>query len=97
MQFPWKLEAIFKVVLLLIFPLAIRNVTIVCSLIGVFKSKEALKKSHCPLVSLGLHGLLSSWRLRVWSGGPVCELVGIAWQEIGAISRPQLAFDNKRR
>lgn len=82
--------------LLLIFPLAIRNVNTVFSLIGVFKSKEALRKSLCRQVSRGHHGLLSSWRLSVWSDGLGCELVGIAWQEIGAISRPQLVVDHKR-
>lgn len=94
--FPWKLEAILKVFLLVIFPLAIRNVNTVFSLIGVFKSKEALRKSLYPQVSRGRHGLLSPWRLSFWSGGPGCELVGIAWQEIGAISRPQFVVDNKR-
>lgn len=86
----------FKSFLLVIFPLAIRNVNTVFSLIGVFKSKEALRKSLYPQVSRGRHGLLSPWRLSFWSGGPGCELVGIAWQEIGAISRPQFVVDNKR-
>lgn len=77
------------------FPLAVRNVNTMISLIGVFRSKEALKEiipssgqpgPSGPVEFLETQSMV--WWPRLWAGSP--------WQEIGDISRLQLVFDKKK-